>query len=396
MNSIQPLILKKQEERRIQAGHLWVYSNEIDTKLSPLNKYKPGNLVAVVDSKNKFLGYGYINPHTLICARVLTTNSKQSIDTGFFEQRIAQAQCLRERIFSEPYYRLVYSESDGLPGLIIDRFDNNFVMQISTAGMERLLNYIILAMQNLFPNANILAKNDLPARKMEGLELEDKCLSGELPPHLTVLENGVTFLAPVFSGQKTGWFFDQRANRALLQKYVVNKEVLDVCCYLGAFGIQAACFGAAKVTCVDASATALTALENNAKLNNVENKISTINSDAFDALKQLILDKKNYDVIILDPPAFIKNRAQIKNGIQGYLKLHNLALQLLKPGGILFSASCSMHLSHDDLIDVVRKSALQQQKFVRLIEQLLQDSDHPIHPAIKETKYLKGIVAFIQ
>lgn len=396
MHNIPELILKKQEDRRIQAGHLWVYSNEVDVKQSPLNKYKPGDLVAIVDSKTRFLGYGYVNPHTLICARVLSTNSRQSINADFFQQRIAQALSLRERVFQQPYYRLVYSESDGLPGLIIDRFDNNFVIQVSTAGIERLLEQIISAMQNLFPGANILAKNDLPARKLEGLDLEDKCLAGVIPSSLVVLENGVRFKVPVFSGQKTGWFFDQRANRALLQKYVVNKEVLDVCCYLGAFGIQAACFGAAKVTCVDASATALTGLQNNAKHNNVENKISTINADAFDALKQLIAENKSYDVIVLDPPAFIKNRAQIKNGIQGYLKLHNLALQLLKPGGILFTASCSMHLSHDDLIDVVRKAALEQRKFVRLIDQLLQDSDHPIHPAIKETKYLKGIVAYMQ
>lgn len=395
MQYIPELQLKKQEDRRIKAGHLWIYSNEVDTSRTPLNQFKAGDLVKIINNRGEFLGTGYINPHTLICARILTTKNKQVIDADFFQQKISQALSLREKLFKEPFYRLVYSEGDYLPGLIIDRFYNTFVVQMSTAGMDRLQNYIIEALKNLFNNPNILAKNDLSARKLEGLSLEDCVLNGDAPEYLTVKENGITYHAPVFTGQKTGWFYDQRANRALLKEYVADKEVLDVCCYLGGFGISAAHYGAKHVTCVDASEQALKALKHNAELNNLGDKISTINDDAFEALKKLLEQGRAFDVIILDPPAFIKNRAQIKSGIQGYLRLHNLALQLLKPHGFLFSASCSMHLSYDDLVDVIRRASLQQQQSMPIIANLAQDIDHPVHPAIKETKYLKGVIAYL-
>lgn len=392
MNSIT---LKKNEERRLLAGHLWVYSNEIDTKISPLKNFQPGELVTIKTSHNQSLGVGYINPNTLLCARLLTHNSNEKIDCAFFIARIKQALALRELCFDKPFYRLIFSESDQLPGLVVDRFDDVLVVQINTAGMENLKELIVEALvQVIKPNA-ILWHNKSSVRTTENLPVYIEAAYGNPPEQVELEENNIRFVAAIKEGQKTGWFYDQRNNRARLIPYVKNKNILDVFSYSGSFGINAAVHGAQNITCVDASEFALNQIKQNAKLNNISTKIETICADAFQALKDLHKTQKSFDTIILDPPAFIKRRKDIETGVNAYLRLHRLALKILRPAGILVTTSCSLHLSRDMLLDALRQATLQEKRSAIIIEQLHQAQDHPVHPTISETDYLKGFIAKI-
>lgn len=385
------LYLKPREERRLLAGHLWIYSNEIDTKRSPLAKFNSGELVSVRTSNNRSLGIAYINPHTLLCARLLST-TEQPINKIFFEQRIRLALALREQCFNSPYYRLIFGESDYLPGLIVDRFGEDLVVQIATAGMENLKSLIIAALLSALNPKSILLRNDISWRELEGLNLDVQVAYGEPPQEVIIAEHDTKFCIPLQMGQKTGWFYDQKSNRSRLKDYVHNKTVLDVFSYLGGWGIQAANFGAKQVYCVDSSELAINYIKRNAALNNLAACIDTIHDDAFAALKNLALQKQKFAVIILDPPAFIKKSKDLINGSNAYLRLHEMALRLLEPNGILFTCSCSMHLSRNALLDIIRKASINTEIPLKVIEQLHQAQDHPINPAIAETEYLKGFV----
>jgi 23S rRNA (cytosine1962-C5)-methyltransferase len=386
--------LKKDEERRLLAGHLWIYSNEIDTNATPLKQFKPGELVTITNANFKKLGIGYINPNNLLCVRVLTRNSEQIIDQGFFNQRILNALALRERYFAKPYYRLVFGESDYLPGLIVDRYAETLVVQINTAGMEQLKPLIIEALLTTIKPQHILLRNDSESRLLEGLTTYIEPAFSQPPEMIELEENGIKFNAPIYSGQKTGWFYDHRYNRSRLMDYVKDKRVLDVCSYIGGWGVTAANFGAETVTCIDSSVKSLELAIANARKNKLAEKIQIMADDAFDAMLQLIDSQEQFDVIILDPPAFIKKRKDMSNGLKAYERLNRLALRLLAPNGILFTSSCSMHLSRDDLLNIVRKAGLSTEKNITIVEQLHQAQDHPIHPAIKETEYLKGFVVY--
>lgn len=384
--------LQKNQERRILAGHHWIYSNEIDSKFSPLKSLTPGDLVFVENYQGKPLGIAYINPNTLLCARILTRDSKEKIDTDFFMMRIQQALTWREKMFDKPFYRLIFSESDGLPGLIIDRFNDTLVGQINTAGMQKLMDHIVVALQRVINPKHILWRNDTAYREVEGLPQE---VVGEAPDICIVEENNCVFHGPIRHGQKTGWFYDHRFSRERLTHYVKNKTVLDVFSYLGAFAIPQAKAGATHVTCIDISEKATLSILENAKLNQVENKVSCITDDAFNALEKLKAENKKFDVIILDPPAFIKRKKDQEKGLIAYLQINQLAMQLLNENGILLSASCSMHLSRDELLNTIRRAGLKTQKTVRILEQLHQAPDHPIHPSIEETNYLKGFICSV-
>lgn len=392
MKSLQ---LKKNEERRLLAGNLWVYSNEIDTDSTPLSKFGQGELVKVKSYNGKNLGIGYINPHTLLCGRLLTRDTNTEINIDFFKTRIERALALRQTCFRQPFYRLIYSESDELPGLIVDRFADDLVVQITTAGMENLKEIIITALIEMLKPKSILLRNDSGSREIEGLPKDVSAVHGAPPRFAKLQEQGVNFNIPIWDGQKTGWFFDQSMNRNHLQNYVKDKTILDVFSYIGAWGIAAAVGGAREVTCIDSSQTALTILNENALLNNVAAKIKTIKDDAFATLKNLQSDKQKFDVIILDPPAFIKRRKDIKEGVTAYLRLHEAALKILNPNGILFSTSCSQHLSREMLGDIIRRGGINTKLDLRIIESLHQAPDHPIHPAIPETEYLKGFIIFL-
>ena len=384
------LFLKRNEDRRLSAGHLWVYSNEVDTSKSPLSGFEPGSLVVIQSAAGKTLGAGYVNPRSLICARLLTRRPRAALDAGFFERRLRSALSLRESLFEQPYYRLVFGESDGLPGLVVDRYGSVLVVQITTAGMEAMRDLLLEVLHRVISPTGILLRNDSSVRVLEGLPQETEVI-GEVPDTVMLTEGGVQFEVPLGAGQKTGWFYDQRSNRQAMRKYVKDKQVLDVFSYIGAWGLQAAAAGAAGVCCVDSSPVAQTCMEKNIAANGLADKVRLENGDAFDVLKALQDSEQRFDVVIVDPPAFIKRRKDIKSGEQGYGRLNRLALKLLAPDGILISCSCSMHLSEERLQHIVHQSAGKMGRQVQILERGFQCMDHPVHPAIAETAYLKAL-----
>lgn len=391
--SVPVLRLKRGEERRIRSGHLWVYSNEVDTAATPLKTLTPGGEVVVEDSRGKALGRAYSNPHSLICARLFSRDPNQSLDRAFLQKQIAQAISLREQLFEGGCYRAVFGDGDGLSGLVIDRFNDTFVIQSGTAGMDAVLDDIAAALDHLYQPKNIVVKSESAVREQEGLAPMVQALKGELPAEVLLSENGVDYYAPLEEGQKTGWFYDHRAARRRILPLVAGTRVLDVFSYCGAWGVLAAARGAESVTCVDSSARAMEFVQRNAQLNGVAERVTSMQMEANAAMRELILQGQRFDVVIIDPPAFIKRKKDFKNGLAGYHAINELAMRLVEPGGTLVSASCSMHLSREQLIDVVRFSGRHIDRFIQVFATEGQAEDHPIHPAIPETEYLKSIFA---
>ncbi|MBD3754892.1 MAG: class I SAM-dependent rRNA methyltransferase [Gammaproteobacteria bacterium] len=383
------LRLKKNEERRLKQGHLWIFSNEVDNDATPLKQFEAGQQVVIEGANGKPLGMGYVNSNTLICARLLSRNPKVELNEKFLKRRIQAAQALRELNFDEPYYRLVFGESDGLPGLVIDRFGDVFAVQITTAGMEAVKELIVQVLENLYHPQAVVLRNDSKSRELEGLPLYEEVALGSLPEEVIIRENGAQYAVPVSGGQKTGWFYDHRMARARLQGLVKGKRVLDVFSYLGGWGIAAAIAGAESVTCVDASEAALDGVERNAELNGVIDKLTMIQGNAFEVLNALRLEAERFDVVIVDPPAFVKRKKDLKQGAEGYRRINEIAMRLLEADGILVSASCSHHMSRDHLLEQVQSAARHIDRTVQLFDQAHQAPDHPVHPAIAETEYLK-------
>ena len=390
-DSPAPLRLRKNEERRLRAGHLWVFSNEVDIGKTPLTDFAPGQPVRVLASNGKTMGTGYVNPRSLICAR-LVSRGERVLDAQLLEKRLRSALALRERCFSEPFYRLVFGESDGLPGLVVDRFDDVLVVQCSTAGMERVRDEMIGVLDAVLSPAGILLKNDARVRTLEGLPQYVETVLGNVPDEVPVRENGVQFLAPLAQGQKTGWYFDHRQNRADLARLVSGARVLDLFAYVGAWGVQAAVAGAKQVVCVDSSAQALDYVQKNATLNGVDERVGIQKGDAFEVLKELCAARERFDIVVLDPPAFIKRKKDLKKGIEAYRRLNQQAMRLLGADGLLLSASCSYHLSRDNLRSAVLQGARGLGREFQIIAQGHQGIDHPVHPAITETEYLKTML----
>jgi 23S rRNA (cytosine1962-C5)-methyltransferase len=285
--SLPPIRLKKNEERRLKAGHLWIYSNEVDVEATPLKDFEPGTNVSIEDHRGRALGTAYVNPHSLICARLVSRDPKYALDKSLIKHRLNIALSLREQLFAQPYYRLIHGEGDNLPGLIIDRYNDVLVVQITTAGMENQKQAIIEALEKIIKPKVIVLRNDSPSRKMEQLDSYVETALGELPDSVFVEENNTKFEIDVLSGQKTGWFYDHRMNRARMQHYVKDKRVLDVFSYIGGWGIQALTAGADDVMCIDASQTAIDRIHHNAALNGTEDKLASVQGDAFEALKSL-------------------------------------------------------------------------------------------------------------
>jgi 23S rRNA (cytosine1962-C5)-methyltransferase len=386
------LRLKRNEERRLMAGHQWVFSNEVDTDKTPLTAFKTGTLCRVISDREKFLGYAYVNPHALISARILSRDPNHVPgDAEFIAQRLKTALALRQRIYQQPYYRLVYGESDQLPGLVLDRFGDVIVGQIGTAGMEAMKQQVASAVKQVIGPTAMLWKNDSGARELEQLPSYVEAAFGTVPETVSIQEGGVSFTIPVHDGQKTGWFYDQAYNRQSLLKYVKGLRVLDVFSYLGAWGLTAAKAGASEVTCVDSSAKAIE-LINQAALANQLN-VNTLKGDAFEVLESLHQQGRKYDVVIIDPPAFIKRKKDIPKGEAAYKRLNQLAMQLVEREGLLVSCSCSYHLEPASLVDAIQRAARHHNRFAQLIEVGGQAPDHPIHPAIAETRYLKTFIA---
>jgi 23S rRNA (cytosine1962-C5)-methyltransferase len=381
------LRLKRNEDRRLHAGHLWIFSNEVDTSQTPLPKFKAGELVRVLAHNDRALGLAYVNPKSLIAARMLET--WKIPDTAWLAARIRAAMTLRDRLYVKPYYRLVYGESDGLPGLVVDRYGTSCVAQIGTAGMEALKPQIQEALSQVLKGDGLLFKNDSAAREMEGLPSYVEAVKGSFDEPALVIEDGLEFQAPLIEGQKTGWFFDQAANRRALAKYAAaGGRVLDVFSYVGAWGVRAAHLGAREVTCVDSSAAALELAAANAQRNRV--KLTTRKGDAFDVLEEFAKQGARFDVVIVDPPAFAKRKKDLPKALAAYKRLNQLAMQVIAAEGILVSCSCSFHVSAEELQDAIAKAARGADKHLQILEMGGQAPDHPVHPAIPETRYLKA------
>lgn len=389
---LAPLYLKKNEERRLRNGHLWVYSNEVDTGRSLLTDFEPGQQVRLIANDGKAIGNGYVNPHSLICARLVSRSTAHHLDRSLLVHRLKVALSLRERLFDKPYYRLVYGESDGLPGLVVDRFGGVLAVQLNTAGMEQVMQEVVEALDKVFKPTAILWRNDSNARTMEGLDSYVKPALGEVPEVVEIEENNTRFEVPLLVGQKTGWFYDHRINRSQVQQLTANMRVLDVFSYIGGWGIEAAVAGAREVVCIDSSSRALDQVERNAAMNGVADKVQSIEGDAFEALKALRAEREQFDIVIVDPPAFIKRKKDVKKGVEAYRRLNQAAMQLLGKDGILVSASCSYHLQRDTLRDLLQQSSRHLDRTLQIIGQGHQGPDHPVHPAIPETDYIKCLL----
>ena len=393
MSNIHPTVqLRKRQDRRALSGHCWIYSNEIDTKKVPLTNFVSGQIVNVETSDRKWIGTGYINPHSLISVRIASHNKKEPFGAELIAQRLKQAAAHRDEFYKKPFYRLVYGESDFLPGLVIDRFGDVFVVQINTTGMEEMKAAIVDGLQRVFNPTAIQFRCDAPLRKLENLEPYRETI-GTIPDEIIVEENGAKFVVDLDQGQKTGWFYDQRENRGALLPWVAGKTVIDVCSYVGAWGIAAAVAGAKQVICVDASQRALEQVAINAKLNNVESRFISAHGDAFEILKGLKKDKQNSDIVILDPPAFVKRKKDLRNGTEAYTRLMRRGTQLVTPGGILVSCSCSYHMPRELLVQRMNEAGQQVERSLQIFREGRQGPDHPVHPAMPETEYLKVLYA---
>lgn len=395
MTEFTTLRLRKNEERRLKSGHLWVFSNEIDTQATPLKGIEPGSLVAIESSRGEPLGLAYANPESLIAARLLTRNPRESVGPRFLKQRIERAKALRDRIYPKPHYRLIYGESDGLPGLVVDRFGDLLVVQSNTAGMDRLEGALIEALKAVLNPRTIVIRNTSSLRALEGLVERVEVVHGELDPAPLVEENGAVFAIDPLEGQKTGWFFDHRDNRARLAPWCKGRRVLDLFAYTGAWGLPAALAGADSVDAVDASEAALVLLRANAERNGVMDRFETHVSDVFEFLRKAREERQHWDVVIVDPPAFIKRKKDGTKGVEAYRRLNQMALQVLSPGGLLVSASCSYHLPRESLKDLLRASSRHLDRHLVILAEGGQGADHPVHPAIPETDYLKAVFCHV-
>lgn len=388
---MKSLKLKKGEERRLLAGHLWIFSNEVDTKTNALKDYEPGEIVTVESSRGDFLGAAYVNPHSLITGRMCTRKRNVPIDIDWIRSNIIKAAKLRDVIYPEPYYRLVHGEGDFLPGLVVDRYNDIMVVQINTAGMEVLRHDIVNVLVELFDAKTVLLRNDSSVRKLEGLDLYTEVAFGEIPDEVQLRENGLSYKVSLELGQKTGWFYDHRENRALLQRVSSGKRVLDVFSYVGGWGLNAVAGGATQVVAVDASRAALDLAEVNAQLNGFENSFSTLCGDAVEVMRSLIDAGEKFDIVVLDPPAFIKRKKDHRAGLQQYELINRLGAALLEDNGLLVSASCSQHLLYKELKNAALKGARKSRRNLQIFSQGGQGPDHPVNGAMPESDYLKAI-----
>lgn len=391
MSSRPAIYLKSQEERRIRGGHRWVFSNEIDAARSPFSQLPSGQLIDLFSSSQHFLGVGYLNPASLITIRLISVAKGQSIGDWLIGQ-LRTALALRERLFAQPCYRLVFGESDGLPGVVVDRFGDYLVVQVNTAGMDLLQEQLLDALEEVLHPKGILLRNDTGSRGLEGLPSVVAVGRGEVPEETVIDEDGVRFLVPLQGGQKTGWFYDQRWHRRGLKDYAAGARVLDLFSYIGGWGVSAAAYGASEALCVDSSAPALAYVGRNAELNGVGDRVRTRQGDAFDVLRLLREEKETFDVIVVDPPAFIKRKKDLRNGLDAYRRVNEMAMQLAAPDAIFISCSCSWHLPRTELEQVCWRAARQGGFRLQLLQSGGQGPDHPVHPAMPETQYLKTIV----
>ncbi len=386
------LVLKNHEERRLRAGHLWVFSNEVDTKKSPLTAFAPGQEAVVAASRGRPLGVCTVSPGSLISARVMDADPDTRLDADFFRRRLRQALALRQRLYATPHYRLVFSEGDWLPGIILDRYGDVVVGQLNTAGADRLRDVLLEALSAELSPAAVIWRNDAPARDLEGLPRLVETALGTAPETLEVNEEGAVFAVAATVGQKTGWFYDMRENRTRLCRYVRDKQVLDLFAYAGAFSVRAALAGAEAVTCLDSSDAACRMAGENAARNGVAGKVATVRADAAEYLERCAAEGRTFDVVSLDPPALVKRKKDLEPGLRAYERLNRLAMAVLADDGILMTCSCSQHVDAWELRRVALRAAAASGRRGQVLEQGRQGPDHPAHPAMAETDYLKSFI----
>jgi len=383
------LVLKRGRERRIKSGHPWIYAGEVFRWHGDI---LDGEIVDIRDHRERFLGRGYVNRNSRIVARVLT-DQREEIDEGFFRRRIEEAVALRGRTARETdACRLVYSEGDFLPGLIVDRYGDCLVLQTPTLGMDTRKEDVADVLQELLKPAAIYERNDIGVRQHEGLDPQSGFLRGEMDPLVPIRENGLSFLVNVQSGQKTGFFLDQRENRAALRGWVEDGRVLDAFCYTGAFAVYAAASGARETIGLELSAEAVEMARLHAERNGFEDRCRFEVANAFDRLRTYDAAHERFDLVILDPPSFTRSKNSVEGASRGYKEINLRAMKILSPGGYLITCSCSYHVDRDLFLEIVVQAARDARRRIRLLESRGQAADHPILPAASETEYLKCLV----
>jgi 23S rRNA (cytosine1962-C5)-methyltransferase len=375
---------------RAEGGHPWIYSNEVvmDAAAKALI---PGALVTLRRADTRPLGVAMFNPHTLIAARILDRDAGRAIGQRYFARRLDRALKLRERLYAKPYYRLIHAEADGLPGLVIDRFGAVLVMQANAAGMDRLTPVIVEVLRGLLSPEAIVLRNDSPARTQEGLPLETGVALGAVAGAVPIEENGTVFQADVLTGQKTGWFFDQRDNRSFIAGLAEGAQVLDLYCHSGGFAVAAARHGAGSVLGIDSSAPALALAAEAARLNRVAERCTFRRGDVFAEAAALGAAGERFDIVIADPPAFAPSKRAAPAALRGYRKLARLAAQLTAPSGFLFLASCSYNVGIAEFAEAVRRGLNDAGRTARILRSTGASPDHPAHPALPESAYLKAL-----
>ena len=375
--------------KRVVAGRPWIYSNEI-LMTDEVKALQPGTVTGVVSDAGEWLGQATVNPHALICGRIVTRDRDIAIDHEFLVARLDAAFRLRERLFDEPYYRLTNAEADGLPGVIIDRYGPAVSMQLNTAGADRLKDDLLQAIESVLSPATIVLRNDSAARSLEGLDGYCSVAKGSLDQPVQLCENGTFFLADLLQGQKTGWFYDQRMNRTFVASLAGGARLLDCYAHTGGFSIQAALQGATEAVVVDTSASALELASAAAKTNGVAERVQIHKADVFlDLVSRADADER-FDIVVADPPSFVKSKRDLKSGSRGYRKLARLAARVVAPGGVLFIASCSHNVSIDLFNEQVVRGVADARRTGRILMKSGASPDHPLHPGLPESAYLKA------
>lgn len=394
------IFLRKRIGNRVENGHPWIFANEVDSGLSysqpNAERLIPGAVADVYNGFGKFIGRGYFNQNSQIIVRILTRNPKEFIDEAFFENRISYAWNYRQKIGYTENCRLVFGEADGLPGLIIDKFNDYFVLQTLALGMDLWKDSIVKALHAIFAPKGIYERNDVPVRELEGLRQIKGFLSEPFDTRIIIRENGLRFHVDIENGQKTGYFLDQQDNRRAIQHIVKGASVLEAFCYTGTFSIHAGHYGAKSVFGIDISDTAVEQARRNAELNNLQDICSFEPCNAFDILKQWAKEGKQYDVVMLDPPALTKSRDKIQKAITGYKEINLRGMKLVKPGGFLVTASCTNLITPPMFLETIALAAKDARRNIRQVTYQTQASDHPIVWGWDNTEYLKFLIVQVQ
>lgn len=384
------VFLKKKINNRVLTGHPWVFSNEIATVEGAING---GDIVDVFANNGVFVGRGYINPRSQIMVRILTRDKAEAVDDRFFYRRILKAWHYRQKLGYAENCRLVFGEADEMPALIIDKFNDYFVIQTLALGMDRWKEAITAALQQIFHPKGIYERNDVPVRELEGLSQQKGFLSEPFETDIMLNEHGLKFQVDIANGQKTGYFLDQQDNRAAIRNIVREAEVLEAFCYTGSFACHAAHYGAKRVLGIDISEQAVAAANKNAALNGLEKICSFQAANAFDILKQWSREDRRYDVVMLDPPAFTKSRENIRKAITGYKEINLRGMKLVKPGGFLVTSSCTNLIDPALFLDIIEMSAKDARRKLRQVSFQTQSPDHPVVWNIESSTYLKFLIA---